>query len=131
MAKVTITRLFEVSRYLATQAGTELKDALVYLSEFAEVVTRNLRNGLTFQDNFDVLIKRVQVLPDTESVVLPAQSRRVNHIMVRRSVDDTYYEISSFGWKYKANGEIAIKAGFTGSPSATTKRTLELIIFYG
>jgi len=34
MAKITISRLFEVSKYMATDAGKELGDALQYLSEF-------------------------------------------------------------------------------------------------
>ena len=98
MAKVTLSRLFEVSRYLTTDAGNQLRDALVYLSEFVEVTTRNLRNGLTFGDNFDATLKTVTVRPDTEQVILTGERRRVAEVAVRRVVDDTYYIVDSFGW---------------------------------
>ena len=57
MAKISVSKIFELSKYLATKSGQELKDALIYLSEFAEVSLRTLRNGLTFRDNFDSLTK--------------------------------------------------------------------------
>ncbi len=38
MAKITVSRIFELSKYLATKSGQELKDALGYMSDFAEVL---------------------------------------------------------------------------------------------
>ena len=131
MAKITLSRLFEVSKYLVTESGAELKDALIYISEFVEVVTRNLRNGLTFADNFDVKIKQVTCRPDTELIVLTAEPRRVKEVVVRRAISDTYFIVDSFGWKYDSSGNVVIKAGFTGSPPATTDVKLDLIIHFG
>lgn len=131
MAKVTLSRLFEVSKYLTTDAGKDLKDALTYLSEFVEVTTRNLRNGLTFTDNFDTTIKEVTVRPDTETIVLTGERRRVREVVVRRAVDDTYYVMDSFGWKYNTSGEVVIKVGFTGSPPSTQDVILEVMIHFG
>lgn len=131
MAKVTLSRLFEVSKYLTTDAGKDLKDALTYLSEFVEVTTRNLRNGLTFTDNFDTTIKEVTVRPDTETIVLTGERRRVREVVVRRAVDDTYYVMDSFGWKYNPSGEVVIKVGFTGSPPSTQDVILEVMIHFG
>jgi len=131
MAKVTLSRLFEVSRYLTTEAGNQLADALVYLSEFVEVTTRNLRNGLTFADNFDATIKTVTVRPDTEQVILTGERRRVSEVAVRRVVDNTYFVIDSFGWKYNSDGNVVIKVGFTGTPPSTQDITLNLIIHFG
>jgi hypothetical protein len=131
MAKVTLSRLFEVSKYLATDAGKDLKDALVYISEFVEVTTRNLRNGLTYGDNFDTTLKQVTIKPDTEQVILSGERRRVKEVVCRRAVDATYYVIDSFGWKYNTDGDVVIKAGFTGSPPATQDIILEIMLHFG
>ena len=131
MAKVTLSRLFEVSQYLTTDAGKQLKDALTYLSEFVEVTTRNLRNGLTFVDNFDTTVKSVTVRPDIETIILTGERRRVKEVVCRRSADDTYYVISSFGWKYNSEGSIVVKVGFGSSPPATQDIKLDLMIHFG
>ena len=131
MAKVTISRLFEVSKYLTTEAGKELKDALVYISEFVENTTRILRNGITFSDNFDALQKTVTCLPDVEEIVLTGERRRVREVVCRQAIHGTYYTVDSFGWKYNTEGSIVIKAGFTGSPPATTSVSLVLLFHFG
>lgn len=131
MAKVTISRLFEISSYLKTPAGNQLRDAFTYLSQFVEVTVRNLKNGLTFFDNFLCETKSVAVLPDTETVILPSNKSPVTQIMVRRVINDIYYTYSSFGWKYDNGGNLVIKMGFTGTPPATTNINVELIIFFG
>ena len=131
MAKVTISRLFEVSKYLLTESGKELKDALTYISDFVEVVVRNLRNGLTFADNFDAISKEVTVNPDTETIVLTAERRRIREVVVRQAIDDTYYIVDSFGWKYNPDGNVVIKAGFTEGPPATQNIKLVILIHFG
>lgn len=131
MAKVTLSRLFEISNYLKTPAGQQLRDALTYLSQFVEVTVRNLKNGLTFQDNFLCEVKSVAVLPDTETVILPSGKSPVTQMMVKRVIDDTYYAYSSFGWKYDNGGNLVIKIGFPGSPPAMTNINVELVIFFG
>ena len=131
MARVTLSRLFEVSKYLVTDSGKELKDALVYLSEFVEVVTRNLRNGLTFADNFDTKVKQVECRPDTETIILTGETRRVSEVVCRQAIDNVYYVVDSFGWKYNSEGNVVIKASFDGSPSSTTQIKLSLLIHFG
>lgn len=131
MAKVTISRLFEISNYLKTQAGQQLSDALNYLSTFVEVTIRNLKNGLTFGDNFLCEVKTVTVFPNVETVILPSSKSPAAQIMVRRVINDTYYTVNSFGWKYNSSGSLVIKLGFDGTPPATSNITVELVIFFG
>jgi len=131
MAKITLSRLFEVSKYLTTTAGQELKDALIYISEFVEVTTRSLRNGLTFRDNFDTRLKEITIRPDVETIVLTEERRRVKEVVIRRAVDATYYVIDNFGWKYNNSGDVVIKVGFTGSPAATQDIRLEIMFHFG
>lgn len=135
MAKVTISRLFEVSKYLVTDAGKELKDALVYISEFVEVMTRNLRNGLTFVDNFDARLKDAAVLPCIESVILTGEVRRVKEVVIRRVIDNTYYIVTKYGWKYNSEGNVVIFADFEdtsgNSAPATVLVNLAIMVHFG
>lgn len=131
MAKVTISRLFEISKYLATQSGKELEDAFRYLSIFIEVTVRNLKNGLTFFDNFFCEIKQVSLQSGVETIVLPSNKTTVTQIMVRRVISDTYYEVTGFGWRYNNEGNLVVKANLGGSPPANTNISIELLIFFG
>lgn len=132
MARVTISRLFEISQYLKTPAGKQLSDALTYLSTFVEVTIRNLKNGLSFGDNFLCEIKTVTLLNATETVILPSTIKsQVVQIMIRRVINDTFYVTDYFGWKYDNSGNLVVKAGFTGTPPADLNITVELILFFG
>tara|TARA_Y100001938_G_scaffold144588_1_gene219427 strand:+ start:285 stop:692 length:408 start_codon:yes stop_codon:yes gene_type:complete len=135
MAKITLSRLFEVSQYLTTDAGKELKDALVYLSEFVEVSIRNLRNGLTFVDNFDVTSKTVAVRSAAETVILSGEPKRVKEVICRRVISNTYYIVSSFGWKYNNSGDVVITIKLEDRDgvaiATTTDVKLDLLIHFG
>lgn len=131
MTKVTIARLFEISKYLATPAGQQLKDALEFLSSFSENMILCLRNGLTFADNFQAEIKSLTVVNNVESVVMVNSKVPVSQIMVRRVIDDTYYVCDSLGWKYNPSGQLVVKLGFAGSPPANRNISVELVVFFG
>lgn len=131
MAKVTISRLFEISKYLATPAGQQLQDALRYLSIFIEVAVRNLKNGLTFFDNFACEIKQTSLQSGVETIVLPARKDPVTQIIIRRVIDQTYYVVTGFGWQYNSSGNLVVKATFGGSPPSNTNISVELLIFFG
>lgn len=131
MAKITVSRIFELSKYLATKSGQELRDALTYMSEFAEVSLRNLRQGLTFGDNFDCTLKTVGIRSNLETTISLAGRKRPSAVWIRRVVDDTYYEVTSFGWKFNPDGDIVVKIVFTGSPAATLEISTELLILFG
>lgn len=130
MAKITISRIFELSRYLATKSGQELKDALIYLSEFAEVSLRNLRNGLTFRENFDSETKIVSLTTGTETAISVEGNRRPSCVLLCRVIDNTYYKVDSFGWKFAADGNVVVTVDFSGSPSATTSISVELLLLF-
>ena len=131
MAKITISRIFEISKALATKSGQELQGPLTYLSELAEVTLRNLRNGLTFYDNMDCTSRRVSVRTNTETVVSIAERKRAKRIYIDRVVNDTYYVYEKFGWKFNSAGEIVIKIVFAGSPDANLDIDVDLVIHFG
>lgn len=131
MAKITISRLFEISQYLTTKAGQELRPALAYISEFAEVTLRNLRNGLTFSDNLDCEIKQVSVRDGVETIISIASKRRPSRIYIDRIIDNTFYVVNAYGWKFNSVGDVVIKVKFDGTPSSSLDITLNLVIFFG
>ena len=69
MAKYNITRLLETTPLLATQAGEQLKAAISYLAVLAENVSRCLRNGLSFADNFACEIRTVSLKHDVATPI--------------------------------------------------------------
>jgi hypothetical protein len=131
MAKITVSRIFELSKYLSTKSGQELKDALTYMADFAEVTLRNLRNGLTFQDNIDCEIKTVTLRTNTEATISVASRKRAVAVLVRRVVNDQYYIVEKFGWKFDTSGNIVLTAVFSGSPASTLDISVEILILFG
>ncbi len=132
MAKITESRIFEISKILATKAGKECQDGWVYVSSIAELVLRNLRNGLTFADNMDCEIKRITVRNNVETVVSVAASRkRASRVLIDRVVNTDYYVWDKFGFKYNSDGDLVIKIVFDGSPPATLDIAVDITILFG
>jgi hypothetical protein len=69
MAKITISRMLEISRLLGTDAGKQLADFLSYVSDLSEQVIRILRNNVTIGDNIDGKFLQVTLKHDTEQVI--------------------------------------------------------------
>lgn len=128
--KVTISRLFEISKYLSTNAGKELEGALSYISEFAELTIRGLRNNLTFEENLFCEVKTVSVRHNMESIISIANRKRPVRIYLDRAVSQ-YYVVTGFGWRFSASGEVVIKVLFDGPPPANEQINVDITIFYG
>ncbi len=128
--KVTVSRLFEISKYLDTDSGKELEGALSYISEFAEVTVRGLRNNLTFEDNVDCEQKRISVRHNVETIVSIATRKRPVRIYLDRAVSQ-YYVTTGFGWQFNNAGQVIIKVLFDGPPPANTDINVDITIFYG
>lgn len=132
MAKVTISRIFEITKLLTTKSGQELKDGLTYLSDFAEITLRNLRNGLTYADNFACEVKSITIKNNTETIITPITTKRVNQVVVRKSTSSKYYCLDSFGWKYNSDGEIVVKLKFTDFDALDSALAfpVEILLYY-
>ncbi len=135
MAKITVSRLFEISKYLTTDAGKELEGALRYLSEFAEVSIRTLRNGLTFADNVDCTIKTLTLPSETVTTVAFSGSKRASYVIPVRVIDTSYWIIDQFGWSYDSNGNLQVffkTLDSNGtSPPTSWRGDLVLLILFG
>ncbi len=123
--KITISRLLETSKYLATQACDQLADMILQLADFMDQGVRALRNGLTFRDNFDSETKPIALKNDTATVV--SVSKTVTGVLITRTVSTTN-SLASFLWYYDSNSKLTLKATFT--PVPTDAVNLEAIFLF-
>lgn len=111
--KLTITRVFETAKILASETGQQISDMVNYLAEFVDQVVRALRNGLTFADNFDCQIKTVSLTHDVAQIV--SSDRKVTGMIPIRCIRQDLM-LAEFGWYYDDNGRLTVKASFDADP---------------
>jgi hypothetical protein len=122
--KCTITRLPEISRFLATEVGKAIPDFFTYMAEFIEVTVRSLRGGLTFTDNFDCQVKTVSLVHNTAQVI--SASKAATGIIPVRVISKTT-GIDGFIWYYDDLEKLTVKASFVGSPTTATEVLLVIL----
>lgn len=130
MSKISISRIFETSRALATKSGQELADVVNFLSDLGEQTLRALRNGLTYGDNFDCEPKLVGLRSGVATVISVASSKAVREVRIRRFLD-TRYPLDSWIWYVAPAGGLTVKATFASSPAADYEVPLEILIYFG
>ncbi len=123
--KISITRLLETSKYIATKAGAELADMIVQLAEFMDQGVRALRNGLTFRDNHDCEIKSMTLRDGIPATI--GLTKVVTGALPIRTLSSTY-AVASFLWYYDSNSKLTVKATFTPTPADPV--TVEAIFLY-
>lgn len=126
MAKLSISRLLETSKLLSTEAGQQLREALVYLNDLADQVLRALRQGLTFEDNFKCKIVSVAFQNNQETIVY-TDNPNIFGVLPIRTIS-TSYGIDSTLWFKNTNNELVVKLGLSGSPTEAVQ--VQLIVFY-
>jgi hypothetical protein len=124
--KIRIPKVLDVSKFLETKSGQELKDMIIYLGEFTQQAVQALNGKLSFADNFLAEQRTFSVFNGVETII--SATNRVYDIRIRKVSNDIYYSVTSFGWKYATTGELVIKATFLGSPIVPID--IEVLIFY-
>lgn len=123
--KLTITRLLETSKFLATEVGQAIPSFFDYMAEFVEQVTRSLRRGLTFTDNFDCEVKTVSLAHNAEQVV--SATKTVVGVVPLRVISKTS-GISSLVWYYSDQGSLVLKASFSDAP--TDSKSVVIVLLF-
>lgn len=124
--KITLSRIFETSKALATAPGQELQDFINFVAQFAEQTLRALRNGLTLDDNVRCVTQRLTVTNLTDQLVNTG-SVVPNRVLVTR-VYSTKYSLASWLWFLDNAGKLTVRLGFT--PVPTERVEVDLLIFY-
>ncbi len=131
MTKPRISKVFDMSKYLGTKSGIELRDVLLFISEFVNDFIACVTNGLSYQDNFDCEYKQVSLFNGRETVVgTNKPTKRVTEIRVRQVVDDVFYIVDAFGWRYNADGNIVVTIVYYGTTPFGFSPTVNLIVYY-
>ena len=126
MAKISVTRLLETAKLLATEAGSQLAELIDYTNNTFEQIIRALRNNLSFADNFNAKVATVELTHNVNQVI-NADGKTPTGILPSR-VFSTTTGIDSFAWYVSDKGEVNAKATFTGAP--TTAQKVVLIILF-
>lgn len=125
---ISIAKLVEVSKYLATKSGAELQEFIEYMGGLSEQVIRALKGGLTFRDNFDCEVLEVALTSGTPQIVGNKKNTVKPSGVIPQRVISSQYALDSFLWYLDGQNKLTVKATFTGSP--TDKVTVSLVVLY-
>jgi di/tripeptidase len=122
LAKLSLQRLLEVSKLLATDAGSQLEELITFVNDLADQTLRALRQGLTLSDNINCLVQTIQLKHNVESV-LNTDSKTPVAIIPARVYSSTT-GINGFIWYVNSKNEVIVKASFLNTPTDSQKCVL-------
>ena len=121
MAKITISRIFEVSLIAASKAYTDMQPFVDYVNSLADNTIRILRNGITLTDNVSCTITSQKFTPG-QALQFAVNARPVGIIIL--SSDSP---VTSFIW---TNGNDTTQVSGTITSPATAAFSVKLCVFY-
>ena len=120
MAKITISRIFEVSLIATTKAYTELQPFIDYVNGLADNTIRILRNGITLTDNVRCSIITQKLTPGT-TLSFAVNSRPVGIIVLQSD-----QPVTSFVWSAGEGNQVSATITSTWPTSFNVK----MCVFY-
>lgn len=121
MAKITISRIFEVSLIATSKAYTELQPFIDYVNGLADNTIRILRNGITLSDNINCTITTQKFTPG-QALQFAVNARPVGIIIL--SSDQP---VTSFVW---TPGNDTTQVSGTITSTAMTAFNVKMCVFY-
>lgn len=121
MAKITISRIFEVSLIAASKAYADMQPFVDYVNGLADNTIRILRNGITLTDNVSCTITTQKFTPG-QALQFAVNARPVGIIVL--SSDQP---VTSFVW---TPGNDTTQVSGTITSTATTAFNVKLCVFY-
>ena len=121
MAKITISRIFEVSLIAASKAYTDMQPFVDYVNGLADNTIRILRNGITLSDNVSCTITTQKFTPG-QALQFAVNARPVGIIIL--SSDQP---VTSFVW---TPGNDTTQVSGTITSTATAAFSVKLCVFY-
>lgn len=116
MARLTINRILETSKYLSTDAGQQLADLITYIGDFAEQTIRALRQGLTFADNVKCLTPTVAVESAVVTLVNTDGKTPIGVWPIQLTGSASGYD--AFAWAIDDQGRLTVTVTTTGGGKA-------------
>ncbi len=125
---ISIAKLVEVSKFLATESGQQLREFIEYMGGMSEQVLRALKGGLTFRDNFDCETLEVELTSGVPQIVGNKKNTvKPTGVLAQRVISSTYL-LDAFGWYLDGQNKLTVVATFTGAP--TDKVAVSLVVLY-
>jgi hypothetical protein len=121
MAKITISRIFEISLISASKAYEEMQPFVDYVNSLADNAIRILRNGITLQDNINCSIISQKFTP-SESLTFAVSARPVGVIVLQSD-----YPVTSLVWSQGSTDRLISATVTSSSPVAFN---VKLCVFY-
>ena len=121
MAKITISRIFEVSLIAASKAYTDMQPFVDYVNGLADNTIRILRNGITLSDNVSCTITTQKFTPG-QALQFAVNARPVGIIVL--SSDSP---VTSFVW---TPGNDTTQVSGTITSTVTEALNVKLCVFY-
>jgi hypothetical protein len=121
VAKITISRIFEVSLIAASKAYTDMQPFVDYVNGLADNTIRILRNGITLSDNVSCTITTQKFTPG-QALQFAVNARPVGIIIL--SSDSP---VTSFVW---TPGNDTTQVSGTITSTATEAFSVKLCVFY-
>ncbi len=124
LAKLSITRFLETSRFLSTDAGKQLSDFILYVSDFAEQALRALRNGLTFADNVNCLVVNATLQHEKPQVI--NSNGRQPFLILHQTISTSTCITGLVNYQDQSN-QLTVIPTFKGAPTGNVSVVLVLI----
>ena len=130
--KIKISSVVDLTKYLETKTGQDLKELLEYIAQLADEVITALTSNLSYVDNFSSEVKRcVLRTGERTEISISKPKAEVKEIRVRRIYDDTYFLVEQFGWHYNQEGKVEVMLIIGGGAVVTSEFDVDLLILYG
>ena len=121
MAKITISRIFEVSLIAASKAYTDMQPFVDYVNSLADNTIRILRNGITLSDNVSCTITTQKLTPG-QALQFAVNARPVGIIILQSD-----QPVTSFVW---TPGNNTTQVSGTITSTVTEAFNVKLCVFY-
>ena len=121
MAKITVSRIFEVSLIATSKAYTELQPFIDYVNSLADNTIRILRNGITLGDNINCSIVSQKFTPG-QALQFAVNARPVGIIVLQSDAP-----VTSFVWQPLSD---ATQVSGTVTSSSPIAFNVKLCVFY-
>jgi hypothetical protein len=126
MAKLSLSRLLDATKLLATEAGKELQDLITFVNDVTDQFARALRNNLNFQDNFSAKVSTIELSQNEYQVVSTDGKKPVGIFPIKVS-NGSATSIDTFTWYIDNQGKTLIKVKFDPAITSTVGVTIVIL----
>lgn len=124
--KLSVSKLLDTSKLLTSQAGQQLQELINYTSQTFSQVISALRNGLSYQDNFDCLIQRVSLTHNTSQVINRGPlTKSVIGVVPMQTISTTTC-VTALVWYMDSGNNLVVVPQLLGAPSSPVTVVLRI-----